>query len=116
MHIGVDTFINMLPDRLYRYSLLLSILVSIVYTAGLCWFGILFVGFLIDIGQLSPDLEWPIWTVFIIVPLSNAMMTVRFVQQFIAEMQNSSLKRGRSESGEMPPLLRKVIEEKGRVE
>ncbi len=109
VHIGVDTFINLLPDSWYRAALIASSFISLAYTISLTWLGFLFVRFMITIGQVSPDLEWPLWAIFIVVPLCNAMMTIRFIQQAFHDfkqtpdrksgmpsMMNSSLKQSES--------------------
>lgn len=37
-----------------------------------------------DYGQLSPALQLPMWIVYLAMPLSGALMTIRLVQQAIA--------------------------------
>lgn len=88
IHIGVDTFINLLPDSWYRMALIASSFISLLYTVSLTWLGFLFVRFMMTIGQVSPDLEWPMWAIFIAVPLCNAMMTIRFIQQAFRNFKN----------------------------
>lgn len=37
-----------------------------------------------DYGQLSPALQLPMWIVYLAMPLSGVLMTIRFLQQVIA--------------------------------
>ncbi|GMT42042.1 MAG: hypothetical protein IEMM0002_0453 [bacterium] len=104
IHIGVDTFINLLPDRWYRLSVIAAPVISLVYTVALAWLGIFFIRFMIMIGQVSPDLEWPMWVVFLVVPLSGAMMTIRFVQQLAQYMKCPPKRTERPIIGELPSM------------
>jgi C4-dicarboxylate transporter DctQ subunit len=38
------------------------------------------VWFIHGTGQVSPDLEWPMWVVYLCIPLGSALMCYRFLQ------------------------------------
>jgi len=47
----------------------------VIAIMGSCW-----VWFIHGTGQVSPDLEWPMWTVYLCIPLGSSLMCYRFLQ------------------------------------
>jgi len=106
LHIGVDTFINLLPDRFYRVALLASSALCLIYTVTLSWLGIGFIRFMKTIGQLSPDLAWPMWIPFLAVPLGSLLMTLRFAQEAYACLRGPLHKKDVLDLADIPETLR----------
>jgi C4-dicarboxylate transporter DctQ subunit len=50
------------------------------FTAVIAFMGTRWVWFIYGTGQVSPDLEWPMWTVYLCIPLGSSLMCYRFLQ------------------------------------
>jgi len=111
VHIGVDTVVNMLPQKWYFISVMAASFISLIYTIGITALGAGLISFILSIGIVSPDLELPMWIVYMAVPIGNGLMTVRFVQQIARDIKNPPRKKSRKEMEEIPPLLRKAMRE-----
>ncbi|MGQ0579961.1 MAG: TRAP transporter small permease, partial [Betaproteobacteria bacterium] len=51
------------------------------FTATIAIMGSRWVWFIHGTGQVSPDLEWPLWVVYLCIPLGSALMCYRFLQE-----------------------------------
>ena len=69
IHVGVDVVINHLHGALQKRVIMFGLLS-----------GALFVWRMMGTGQVSPDLEMPMWIVYLAVPLGSALMCYRFLQ------------------------------------
>ena len=80
IHVGVDVLVNRLDPR-YRYLLVLfALLCGALFTGVIGTLGGRFVWELSDTDQTSADLEWPMWVVYLCVPLGSGLMCFRFLQ------------------------------------
>lgn len=80
IHVGVDVVVNRL-DAQWRYGLvLLGLLCGALFTGIVAVLGARFVWELSGTDQTSADLEWPMWIVYLCVPLGSALMSFRFLQ------------------------------------
>jgi len=82
VHIHVEILIDRLPRELARRITMAGLLLSAAFTAFLCIFGIQFVLFLAQRGQTTPEMRLPAWPFYSAIPISTALMTVRFGQEF----------------------------------
>lgn len=82
VHIHVEILVDRLPKELARRITMAGLLVSAAFTAFLCIFGIQFVLFLVQRGQTTPEMQLPAWPFYSVIPLSTALMTIRFCQEF----------------------------------
>ena len=99
IHVGVDLLINKLPEKPRRSMILLGLACGILFTGVIGMFGAYFVwengmayvtlsNFGLDTGEffegpVTPDLEWPTWIVYSVIPLGSFLMCFRFVQVMI---------------------------------
>jgi C4-dicarboxylate transporter DctM subunit len=80
IHVGVDLLVNLLPPRSRKRVILFSLLCGAFFTATIAAFGISFVRQMFQTGQESNDLEWPMWAIYLAIPLGSGLMCFRFLQ------------------------------------
>lgn len=83
IHVGVDYVVNKLQGRKRRLMIISGISLGILFTAVIAFFGARWVIFIQGTGQVSPDLEWPMWIIYLAIPLGSGLMCYRFVQALI---------------------------------
>lgn len=110
MHIGVDTFVNLLPERFYGLVMVAVSFISVIYTVTLALLGVEFIRFLRMIGQVSPDLEWPMWGLFLVVPLGSLLMTAGFLRQAYIDIVTRPEKKKVGDIADIPPMIRRAQE------
>jgi C4-dicarboxylate transporter DctQ subunit len=80
IHVGVDVLVNHLPPRGRFTSILVGLLAGALFTFIVGSFGASFVWTLAHTDQSSPDLEAPMWIVYLAIPLGSYLMCFRFLQ------------------------------------
>ena len=80
IHVGVDVILAQLDGR-SRYRVLIFALLSGAFFTGIIGaFGARFVARMAETEQTSPDLEWPMWLVYLAIPAGSFLMSFRFLQ------------------------------------
>ena len=80
IHVGVDVVVNMLDPKWRRATIMFGLLAGAFFTFVVGMMGAKFVYGLYGTDQVSPDLEWPRWAIFLCVPLGSFLMCFRFLQ------------------------------------
>jgi C4-dicarboxylate transporter DctQ subunit len=80
IHIGVDFVVNAARPSIRRLLVILSMLLGVVFTGVIAFFGARWVIFIYGTGQISPDLEWPMWVIYLAIPFGSGLMCYRFIQ------------------------------------
>lgn len=80
IHVGVDVLINQLNSRLRAGFVVFGLLAGAFFTGTIGTFGANFVWHLSHTAQTSPDLELPVWIVYLAIPLGSYLMCFRFLQ------------------------------------
>src|ERR1700758_8822 len=80
IHVGVDVVINHLPAGARRACILFSLACGALFTGVVAAFGANFVWQLTHTSQTSPDMELPMWLVYLAIPLGSGLMCFRFLQ------------------------------------
>jgi C4-dicarboxylate transporter DctQ subunit len=80
IHVGVDYVVEQAGPGLKRFLIITGMLLGVVFTAVITFFGARWVIFIYGTGQVSPDLEWPMWVIYLAIPLGTGLMCYRFVQ------------------------------------
>jgi C4-dicarboxylate transporter DctQ subunit len=80
IHVGVDVFINMLGLERRSKVVLFGLYCGALFTATVGSLGAYLVWHIGQIGQVSQDLEMPMWIVYLCVPLGSFLMCFRFLQ------------------------------------
>ncbi|HRK42161.1 MAG TPA: TRAP transporter small permease [Gemmobacter sp.] len=83
IHVGVDILAERLDGAARRTVTVIAMSGGVIFTAILTWIGADFVWHVKAGGQISPDLEMPMWIVYLAVPLGSALMCFRFVQALL---------------------------------
>jgi C4-dicarboxylate transporter DctQ subunit len=80
IHVGVDVVINHLPELLRRKCIFFGLAAGALFTGVVAAFGANFVWQLSHTNQTSPDMELPMWLVYLAIPLGSGLMCFRFLQ------------------------------------
>ena len=80
IHIGVDVLVANVGATAQRRLISAALSLGAAFTAVIAAVGTRWVLFIRDTGQVSPDLEWPMWIVYLCIPLGSALMCYRFLQ------------------------------------
>jgi len=91
IHIGVDVLVRKLGPRHRRAMVLVGLALGAFFTAVVALLGVKFVYFIHHTGQRAPDLDWPMWVVYLAVPLGSALMCYRFLQAMVGYVKTGRL-------------------------
>ena len=91
IHVGVDVLINNLPPRWRFFSVMFGLLAGAFFTAVVGTLGVHFVYELSSTEQTSPDLEMPMWIVYLAIPCGSYLMSFRFLQVAWSFMRSGEL-------------------------
>jgi C4-dicarboxylate transporter, DctQ subunit len=80
IHVGVDVLINNLPPRWRFISVMFGLLAGAFFTGVVGTLGVRFVYDLSSTDQTSPDMEVPMWIVYLAIPCGSYLMSFRFLQ------------------------------------
>jgi C4-dicarboxylate transporter DctQ subunit len=80
IHVGVDVLINNLRDKTRARFIIFGLLAGALFTGIVGTLGARFVWEIAHTDQVSPDLEMPMWIVFLAIPLGSYLMCFRFLQ------------------------------------
>ncbi|MBF0134949.1 MAG: TRAP transporter small permease [Magnetococcales bacterium] len=80
IHVGVDVVVKGLREDLRHKVILFGLLSGAVFTAIIGSLGAHFVWAISRTEQTSPDLELPMWLVYLCIPLGSSLMCWRFLQ------------------------------------
>src|SRR5579864_6940568 len=80
IHVGVDILVNRLPAHSRKQVILFALLCGAIFTGMIAAFGASFVSKMFYTGQVSNDLEAPMWFVYLAIPLGSGLMCYRFLQ------------------------------------
>jgi C4-dicarboxylate transporter, DctQ subunit len=80
IHVGVDVLINQLRPR-WRFGVItFGLLCGALFTGIIGTLGVNFVGRMAEGGQISSDMEAPMWIVYLAIPCGSYLMCFRFLQ------------------------------------
>ena len=80
IHIGVDLLVTNASPPWRRRLVMLGLLLGALFTSIIAFLGARWVLFMYDTGQVSPDLEWPRWMIYLCIPFGSGLMCYRFLQ------------------------------------
>jgi TRAP-type C4-dicarboxylate transport system permease small subunit len=79
IHVGVDVFVNRLSPAARKPVIVFALLCGALFTGVIGTLGALYV-YELDPDQVSPELEWPSWIIYLCIPLGSYLMCFRFLQ------------------------------------
>ncbi|CAO3420516.1 TRAP transporter small permease [Azospirillum endophyticum] len=80
IHVGVDVIINRMEPHLRAKFVLFGLGAGALFTGIVGSLGARFVYHMSETDQVSADLEWPMWIIYLAVPLGSYLMCFRFLQ------------------------------------
>lgn len=80
IHVGVDVLVNRLSPGFRRVMVLISLFCGALFTGAVGTLGANLVLKIYATGQVSADMELPMWIVYLAVPLGSGLMCFRFLQ------------------------------------
>jgi TRAP-type C4-dicarboxylate transport system permease small subunit len=80
IHVGVDVLINRIGENARKPVILFALLCGALFTFTIGAFGSVFVFNMAFTDQTSPDLELPMWIVYLAIPAGSLLMCFRFLQ------------------------------------
>jgi C4-dicarboxylate transporter DctQ subunit len=79
IHVGVDVFVKQLSPAARRPVIVFATLCGALFTGIIGTLGAIYV-YELDPDQVSPELEWPSWMIYLCIPLGSYLMSFRFLQ------------------------------------
>jgi TRAP-type C4-dicarboxylate transport system permease small subunit len=79
IHVGVDVFVRRLPPDAAKLVILFALFCGALFTGVIGTLGAVYV-YDLDADQVSPELEWPSWIIYLCIPLGSYLMCFRFLQ------------------------------------
>ncbi len=79
IHVGVDVFVKRLNPRARTPVIVFALLSGALFTGIVGTLGAIYV-YELDPDEVSPELEWPSWMIYLCIPLGSYLMCFRFLQ------------------------------------
>ena len=79
IHVGVDVFVKRLSPKARKPVIVFAMLCGAMVTGVIGTLGAVYV-YQLDADQVSPELEWPSWMIYLCIPLGSYLMCFRFLQ------------------------------------
>ncbi|MBX9963185.1 MAG: TRAP transporter small permease [Burkholderiales bacterium] len=91
IHIGVDLLVMHASPAWRKRLVVLALLLGALFTSIIAVLGARWVMFMHETGQVTPDLEWPRWIVYLCIPLGSGLMCYRFLQVLTRFLRSGEL-------------------------
>lgn len=91
IHVGVDVLINRIGEEARKPVITFALLCGALFTFTIGTFGSVFVYNMAGTDQSSPDLELPMWLVYLAIPAGSYLMCFRFLQVAWIYMQTGEI-------------------------
>jgi TRAP-type C4-dicarboxylate transport system permease small subunit len=79
IHVGVDVFVKQLSPASRKPVIMFALACGALFTGIIGTLGAVYV-YELDGDQVSPELEWPSWMIYLCIPLGSYLMSFRFLQ------------------------------------
>ncbi len=91
IHVGVDILAERLEGTARKTITTIAMSGGVIFTAIITVIGADFVWHVRAGGQTSPDLEMPMWIIYLAVPLGSALMCFRFIQALVTFLRTGEV-------------------------
>jgi len=91
IHVGVDVLTNRLGEKSRRPVIAFALLAGAIFTGIIGALGAVFVAHLSQTDQTTPDLELPVWLIYLAIPIGSYLMCFRFLQVLFAYLRGGDL-------------------------
>lgn len=85
-HITLDVLVVYLNDKANKLLRAISYIISIIYCIVVIFIGIPFVNNLINTGQTSPAMQFPMYIVYASIVVGSILMTIRYLILFYQDI------------------------------
>jgi TRAP-type C4-dicarboxylate transport system permease small subunit len=79
IHVGVDVLVNRLTPATRKPVIVFALLCGALFTGVIGSLGAVYV-YELDPDQVSQELEWPSWIIYLCIPLGSYLMCFRFLE------------------------------------
>jgi TRAP-type C4-dicarboxylate transport system permease small subunit len=79
IHVGVDVFVKRLSPEARKPVIMFALACGALFTGVIGTLGAIYV-YELDPDQVSQELEWPSWIIYLCIPLGSYLMCFRFLQ------------------------------------
>jgi TRAP-type C4-dicarboxylate transport system permease small subunit len=79
IHVGVDVFVKRMGPAAAKPVIMFALACGALFTGIIGTLGAIYV-YELDPDQVSPELEWPSWIIYLCIPLGSYLMCFRFLQ------------------------------------
>jgi TRAP-type C4-dicarboxylate transport system permease small subunit len=79
IHVGVDVFVKQLSPAARKPVIVFALACGALFTGIIGTLGAIYV-YELDADQVSQELEWPSWIIYLCIPLGSYLMCFRFLQ------------------------------------
>jgi len=90
IHVGVDVFVKRLTPAARKPVIVFALLCGALFTGVIGTLGAVYVHKL-DPDEVSPELEWPSWIIYLCIPLGSYLMCFRFLQAMWRYLRTSEI-------------------------
>lgn len=91
-HIGVDAIMNVLSEKGKKILLLITILMSIVFTILFTYFSFVITKNVFTTNQVSSTIKVPMVYVYGAMPVGGILMLIRYIQEFSKQLKGGESK------------------------
>jgi C4-dicarboxylate transporter DctQ subunit len=91
IHIGVDFLVNWVRPSIRRKMIMTALSLGMLFTGSIAFFGARWVIFIYGTGQVSPDMEMPMWIIYLAIPFGSGLMCYRFLQVLLVFIKTGQL-------------------------
>lgn len=87
-HVGVEAVTLMLPAKIRKIVNLLGIAICIFFCVSVCIFSFGIISTQMQMTQVSPAMQIPMWIPYAAIPVGMVLMTIRYIQVALKIMKN----------------------------
>lgn len=85
-HYGVDVIRRVNSKPFQKFIAAFVLIVSGIFAFSLLYFGAKYTAFTMASGQKTAALGWPVWLVYISVPIGGALVIIHLIEMFLHEV------------------------------
>lgn len=86
-HIGVDVILNLFKERGKKNVILITLIMSILFTLAFTYYSLQFTLKIASTNQLSSTLGIPMVYVYASMPVGGALTLIRYIQEFVSKLK-----------------------------
>ena len=79
-HLGLTILTDAVPEKVRKVLITLGFAIGTSFSAALCYYGIQMVLQQLNMGQVTPTIQWPEWIFGTFIPFGSLFVTIRFAQ------------------------------------